>query len=745
MADVPVGSDDRFFPAHQSYMELVGVTVVNRGGALSYGTGVLFSPSFMLTASHVVFDGVQSTQNGVFGPGVTNGGEGPLGVSLIQNVTALRPWAGMNGLTPANGVNNDLALVRLSTAIDADPSWYTGLIVYSQPLQLKQQHQSANSVWTLGYPGNFGGGQNVVSASGKIVEADDGYLVLSDTLDVTPGQSGSPLYSGVNDWSGILTQEIGPQRFQLGIASASGASTPFSGGAASTVYFGEYFSPYDAEQIHLAVAQWEPDAIAALMPHNLFVGSGFQDKIMGTHRRDIIWGDSGNDVLTGFDGDDILNGGDGDDVIVAGVVDYETGADRDKDYVYAGDSDIIAVGYGDVTIDRAPGKSLSNVKLGILDKILANESFRGESPENFSRLPNEIAMLTSYQYPDPPWGTTTYSLWEIQDTPSIDWRIDHIDYLFPANFIPQNVSHIWSSSGTSDLIIKIHLIDTTTTGFNYRNDAITIKVKNFSSGDLGFNLVQESYSDGFERASIGDVDRMEQALQFTPVLGQARQLIEGTESSDTLSGSAGDDVINGYGGDDSIDGGSGDDEIDGGAGNDMISGGDGQDDIETGAGVNYVWAGSGNDQLWGGDGIDLLDGGDDSDHVWAGEGTDTLYGGGGDDLLDGGGGDDYIDGGAGADTIYGGGGDDIILGGAGGDTFVINLGHGHDAIEDFDAAIWTHDVIRFEGFLYSDFGAIAPFIRQVGADAVIDTSDMGSIVLKNVPVSDLSSAHFVFA
>jgi hypothetical protein len=40
---------------------------------------------------------------------------------------------------------------------------------------------------------------------------------------------------------------------------------------------------------------------------------------------------------------------------------------------------------------------------------------------------------------------------------------------------------------------------------------------------------------------------------------------------------------------------------------------------------------------------------------------------------------------------------------------------------------------------------LAPFIRQVGADAVIDTSDMGSIVLRNVPVSDLSSAHFVFA
>ena len=45
----------------------------------------------------------------------------------------------------------------------------------------------------------------------------------------------------------------------------------------------------------------------------------------------------------------------------------------------------------------------------------------------------------------------------------------------------------------------------------------------------------------------------------------------------------------------------------------------------------------------------------------------------------------------------------------------------------------------------------APFIRQVGPDAVIDTGDtgnicdMGSIALKNVSASDLSSAHFVFA
>ncbi len=55
-----------------------------------------------------------------------------------------------------------------------------------------------------------------------------------------------------------------------------------------------------------------------------------------------------------------------------------------------------------------------------------------------------------------------------------------------------------------------------------------------------------------------------------------------------------------------------------------------------------------------------------------------------DNELNGGGGNDTIYGGTGNDKLIGGKGDDILFGGAGYDTYVYNIGDGHDTIYDSD-------------------------------------------------------------
>lgn len=78
---------------------------------------------------------------------------------------------------------------------------------------------------------------------------------------------------------------------------------------------------------------------------------------------------------------------------------------------------------------------------------------------------------------------------------------------------------------------------------------------------------------------------------------------------------------------------------------------------------NLIEGGAGNDSLSGMDGDDILKGGADND---------TLLGGNGNDILEGGVGNDRLEGGAGTDTLRGGDGFD---------TYVFQLGDGHDTIE----------------------------------------------------------------
>lgn len=250
--------------------------------------------------------------------------------------------------------------------------------------------------------------------------------------------------------------------------------------------------------------------------------------------------------------------------------------------------------------------------------------------------------------------------------------------------------------------------------------------------------------------------------------GIALATLAGTDRDDVINAHPDADFIEALSGNDEVHGLGGDDEIDGGAGNDQIFGGDGSDLLLGGYGIDVLDGEYGDDELRGGEGNDtlndfsgynrlfgeggddtlsgygLLDGGDGSDVL---EGSGTLIGGAGNDTLtgqgfdtlSGGDGDDllvaYSDAwDQGSNTLEGGVGNDTIYGSFGEDTYVFNLGDGHDLLierrsnEAYSNIAPSFDTLSFgEGINSTDLS----FHRR-GLDLIIEHANgTDSITVQN--------------
>ena len=214
--------------------------------------------------------------------------------------------------------------------------------------------------------------------------------------------------------------------------------------------------------------------------------------------------------------------------------------------------------------------------------------------------------------------------------------------------------------------------------------------------------------------------------------------LEGRSGHDTLIGGAGNDRMLGGGGHDLLDGEAGDDRLIGGNRNDTMLGQDGADTLVGGAG---------NDNGQGGDGADFLRGGSDDDMLAGGADDDRVVGGSGRDILSGNSGDDTISGLSGFDTIAGGTGNDLLTGGTNADCFVFADGHGQDTISDFEAQN-DAEKIDFSGLTsisaLEDLTGPGGAASQQGAHVLIDTGGGHTILLRNVLLSDLDAADFLF-
>lgn len=170
----------------------------------------------------------------------------------------------------------------------------------------------------------------------------------------------------------------------------------------------------------------------------------------------------------------------------------------------------------------------------------------------------------------------------------------------------------------------------------------------------------------------------------------------------------------------------GDDKVKGTELGDTIYAGSGNDYVKAEGGDDFVSGGSGNDFLIGDEGNDVLIGGEGDDRLEGGEGDDKLYGNRGNDSLSGGSGDDLFIGGIGDDEL----GDHY-----GDDTYVYNLGDGHDKITDikgtdtliFGSGIKPADVKlrRVESFYGDKNNGIRDY------DLVLYVGDSGSVTIKN--------------
>lgn len=217
--------------------------------------------------------------------------------------------------------------------------------------------------------------------------------------------------------------------------------------------------------------------------------------------------------------------------------------------------------------------------------------------------------------------------------------------------------------------------------------------------------------------------------------------IDGGPGNDVIYGGAGADVIHGGSGDDIINGGPGiataTDQLYGDAGNDIIKAGPG----DTGAMLD---GGAGNDQLYGGLAANVMNGGDGNDYLSGGGGHDVMHGGAGDDTLKAGTAASQLYGDEGNDRLIGGSGNDYLSGGNGNDTFVFGPNFGKDVIADFQNSGGTQDIVQLDHTVFADFNAVQSHMAQVGSSVVITLDASNSIEIKNMTVSQLHAADFLF-
>jgi len=454
----------------------------------------------------------------------------------------------------------------------------------------------------------------------------------------------------------------------------------------------------------------------------VYAGAG-SDVVRGGDGNDQLVGEAGHDTLEGGAGDDILIGGDGFDILEGGAGNdrLEGGADEDR-YQFSGHwgSDVIFDASG--SEDRAYFSEVDNANW-VLRRDGSDLLVRDRVTGDQLRVMGQFSNLAG-----------------VAGANAIEWF----------HFSNGVTGATWSYEG-----IKLAALEGTA-----EDDAIYGHADDDTiDGGAGNDFI--AASDGNDIVNGGDGNDVLDA-------GTGDDVLSGGAGDDVLHGITGNNQLHGGDGDDTVYGGDGNDQLFGDAGNDVLDGSYGDDIIYGGDGDDVLIAGGGeNDQLFGEDGNDtllgvgLLDGGAGDDVL---EGSGELIGGDGNDILRGYG-SDILRGGAGDDEIYaysnawdqrsntieGGTGNDTLYGSFGEDTYIFNLGDGHDLLierrqnEAYGNVEPTADTLRFgEGIVASDLS----FHRR-GNDLIIEHANgSDSITVQNwfrEPTDHFKLEHFEFA
>ncbi|WP_081729217.1 calcium-binding protein [Pseudomonas sp. URMO17WK12:I4] len=512
------------------------------------------------------------------------------------------------------------------------------------------------------------------------------------------------------------------------------------------------------------------------------IGTDAAEELIGYESNDLIQGGKGNDRLQGLRGSDtyLFQLGDGEDEVV--------NQDVSPDSV-----DSLRFGANIQPADLVTSRAGLDLVLSysLTDKVTIKGFFDndGDSPASIDRV--EFADGTQ-------WSKQDLLNFVLQGTVGNDIILgygtnDHLiggngdDLLYGQG---GDDTYIYRSGDGNDVIDELSGFDTLVLSdlnseqviFRRENNDLLLR----NHGDGQTIRVIDHFSPTSKTPTTKALDQIRFA-DGTTLNADAIALatLGGTDRDDVISAHPDDDFIDALDGNDEIYGLGGDDEIAGGAGNDRIFGGDGNDLLFGGDGVDVLDGEYGDDQLRGGEGNDtlndfsgdnqlfgeggddiisgygLLDGGDGDDllegsgELFGGAGNDTLKGQGFDTLL-GGAGDDLIEAysnawNQGSNIIEGGTGNDTIYGSFGEDTYIFNLGDGHDLLierranEAYSNIEPTADTLSFgEGISASDLS----FHRR-GLDMVIEHANgTDSITVQNwfkEPNDHFKLEYFVFA
>ncbi len=662
----------------------------------SFGTGIVISPNYVLTAAHVLYDKflvepnfqeqirVSSSNNQkilnhrIIGEDIRDPGS-----NAGKDTGLFLPFRNQFTAAPANTPEEnkfDIGLIKLNNTDLISEAPPVGLIAFVDPTTLEK---TPFSIQTAGYPvdnvaktfpteapnnngipdrqGNIRTpseldninndfkvrARDLVLApgilddagkerTGSVIRTNDRRILYSENIDTVAGQSGSPVWSIIPEAEGENEPEPIPR--VLAVHSRGGSSLN-----AGTLI--------DKEAYDLIIEEIQGDGNPNLLPENAIIGSDPEnfldpndrsgdDLIDGTYRKELILGLGGNDTIFGAGADDRLEGNEGDDDLDGGAGDDRITGGRDNDLIDGGTNTLAIINPFNRENDVAV-YSANRSEYTIETETIGGIGIIG--------IGEETVTTVTHLNGNGDDGTDTLT----------------------------NIEFLEFADGAIPLLSDDDILD---------------DLLNFFGGSGNDNIVG-NILDNVLRGEGGN-DRLSGR--------DGDDTLKGNGGNDRLFGEDDNDLLQGFMGSDILEGGAGNDRMYGNEGSDIFRGGSGNDILSGGAGFgrDKLKGQNGNDSIAGGGGNDLLQGGNDND---------TLLGNGNNDILFGDDGNDRLDGGEGRDTLSGGAGQDEFV--------FVSSSPSQDEIRDFKI---QDDTLLFQANKFagiSTLGMINSDMLTIGSSA----------------------------
>ncbi len=535
-------------------------------------------------------------------------------------------------------------------------------------------------------------------------------------------------------------------------------------------------------------------------------GSG-NDTIIGSGGKDIINSGAGHDTLTGGVDSDTLFGGAGNDTYI-----FNRGDGQDEIYDTSGNdtlkfgdniikSDLLFVQdeYKLTVAIKEDGKAFDELS----DKIVITDWFKKmNNIENIiladgTQITNtEIATQLLVSEPDILYSNHGAEMTGGKGDDTYVYKKDDFTVIINDQYTNKEIA---VNAGNDTLKFEDILSSQVTLGTKGQDLIIKIDANHDTYTELKDYVVIRDWQNetrGVEQIVFGngEVLTIDKTATYPPlefdenwieghyyIYGSEDNIIDGSDSSETIESGSGDDTVTALAGNDTINGGLGNDTLSGGSGNDtyIFNRGDGHDTISDDSGLDSIKFGSGitrsdivivqvgtdlimalgaddsitlkdwfNEEtiehrvelmVFGNESVaiadivtattvndDDLEYGDENNHINALEGNDIIHIGGGNDTLSGNEGNDTLYGEEGDDIISGDQGNDLLYGADGNDTYLFGRGDGQDTIIENDFVNWSqsgNDTLKFKDGITTD----DILLVQSGDDLIVAIKEDGKI------------------